>query len=77
MRGGIDSVSGTKYQSTILTFDIILDWLGILQMDGLGKDQILRVLGGVRREDELPNVLLFTKTFLDPFIFTDSGFLYT
>lgn len=56
-------------------FDVVLDRLRVLQVDGLGEDQVLGFLSRVWREDELSNILLFAESGLDVLLLADSSFL--
>lgn len=57
-------------------FDIVFDRLGVLQVDRFADDKVLGLFGGIRRQDELSNVLLFTESGLDILLLADPSFLW-
>lgn len=60
--------------------DVIFDRfvrLRIFQVDGLGEDQVLGLISGVGREEELSDVVRFAEPGLDVFFLTYSSFLST
>ena len=49
-----------------------VDRVGVREVDSLGNDTALGLLGGIGRYDELANVLLVAFSFLDVLVGTDS-----
>jgi hypothetical protein len=55
--------------------DVVLDDVGILQVDGLGDDLRLGLLGGICRQDEFAGVLLIASAVLDELVAADGEVL--
>lgn len=64
-------------QNTIVTgvFDVVFDGTRVFQMYGLGEDQVLGLLCGVGRQDELPDVVGFAESGLDILLLANTSFL--
>lgn len=58
-------------------FDVIFNRLRVLEVNGLGENQVLGLLCRIRRQDKLSNVGLVAESGLDILLFTDTSFLCT